>query len=185
MYACLSTYECISINVSIAVSETGCADRSTRGSPIIYRIFPSFSRDGASGFRPNGRPGWLCAVINTCDSHLAIEISIPLQDSILRESQSLRDSVLRDANIPKAWGLCVNSDGFVLRGSKVVISDSPDVKRLQIAEFHDTPYAGHFGQNKTYEAVSKFFWWPSLKADVQHHTSGCDPCQRHKARLSW
>jgi hypothetical protein len=46
------------------LSTTGRADRSTRGSPIIYRIFPSFSRDGASGFRPNGRPGWLCISYN-------------------------------------------------------------------------------------------------------------------------
>jgi hypothetical protein len=139
------------------------------------------NREGATPLRSKvGQPS--SAVSNTCDSDLAVEISIPMRDSILRESQSLRDSVLLDANSPKARGLRVNSNGFVLRGSKVVIPDSPDLKRLLITEFHDTPYAGHLGQNKTYEAVSKFFWWPSLKADVQHHISGCDPCQRHKAR---
>jgi hypothetical protein len=139
------------------------------------------NREGTTPLRSKvGQPS--SVVSNTCDSDPAVEISIPLRDSILRESQSLRESVLRDANSPEARGLRVNSNGFVLRGSKVVITDSPDLKRLLITEFHDTPYAGHFGQNKTYEAVSKFFWWPSLKADVQHHISGCDSLQRHKAR---
>jgi hypothetical protein len=118
------------------------------------------------------------AVIHTCDSDLAVEISIPLQVSILRESQSLQDSVLRDAKTSEARGLRVNSTGFVLRGSKVVIPDSPDLKRLLITEFHDTPYAGHFGQNKTYEAVSKFFWWPLLKVDVKHHILDAIPVSR-------
>jgi hypothetical protein len=111
------------------------------------------NREGARTLKSKvGQPS--SAVINTCDSDLAVEISIPLRDSILRGSQNLRDSVLRDTNSPEARGLRVNSNGFVLRGSKVVIPDSPDLKRLLITEFHDTPYAEHFGQNKTYEAVS-------------------------------
>ena len=139
------------------------------------------NREGTTPRR--GRVGQPVSVVShISDSGLTCEISTPLRDSILRESQSLRDSVLRDVNSTANRLLRVNSSGFVLRESKVVIPDNPDLKRLLITEFHDTPYAGHFGQTKTYEAVSKFFWWASLKADVLHHVSACDLCQRNKAR---
>ena len=140
------------------------------------------NREGATPLRGSvGQP--TSNVSHTyLDSGSTVELSNPLRDSILRESRLLQDSVLRDANSPENRHLRVNSSGFVVRESKIVIPENPDLKRLLITEFHDTPYAGHFGQTKTYEAVAKFFWWPSLKADVLYHVSACDLCQRNKAR---
>jgi len=32
-------------------------------------------------------------------------------------------------------------------------------------EHHDGPYAGHLGMDKTFESISRFFYWPSLLQD--------------------
>jgi len=37
--------------------------------------------------------------------------------------------------------------------------------------------AGHFGQNKTIEAVEHHFYWPSLKRDIVRLANQCLTCQ--------
>lgn len=160
------------------VTATLAAAQTSIPSPLTGEVNREgvVTRGGSAG-RPTS------SVIHTyLDSDSAVEVSTPLKDSILRESRILRESVLRNANSPDNRQLRVNSEGFVVRDSKIVIPDNPDLRRLLISEFHDTPYAGHFGQTKTYQAIAKFFWWPSLKADVLQYVSVCDPCLRHKTR---
>lgn len=158
------------------------ADLAASQSGIPTSLTEVVNREGATPLGDKvGRP--VPAVSHAyIDSALTCELSTPLRDSILRESQSLRDSVLGDVTSTENRHLRVNSHGFVVRESRIVIPENPDLRRLLIMEFHDTPYSGHFGQTKTYEAVAKFFWWPSLKADVLHHVSTCDLCMRNKAR---
>ena len=47
-------------------------------------------------------------------------------------------------------------------------------------EVHAGGLAGHFGQNKTIEAVEHRFYWPSLKRDVAKIVSQCRTCQLAK-----
>src|SRR3569623_1702650 len=83
------------------------------------------------------------ATSNTLDnSDLTFDIPDLLGNAILRESQSLRDSVLRDANSTENRLLSVNSQGFVMRESCIVVPDNPDLRSLILQECHDTPYSG-------------------------------------------
>jgi len=43
-------------------------------------------------------------------------------------------------------------------------------------------FAGHFGRNKTIEAVEHHFYWPSLKRDVARLVRQCRTCQLAKQR---
>jgi transposase InsO family protein len=45
---------------------------------------------------------------------------------------------------------------------------------------HDAPYAGHGGVNKTMRAVTKRFWWPTVRQDVEAYVKASDVCQRNK-----
>ena len=45
---------------------------------------------------------------------------------------------------------------------------------------HDVPTAGHSGRERTLELISRCYWWPSMRADVEAYVSKCDKCQRHK-----
>ena len=47
---------------------------------------------------------------------------------------------------------------------------------------HDTPIAGHGGQWKTVELVTRNYWWPGVTKEVKRYVEGCDQCQRMKNR---
>ena len=54
--------------------------------------------------------------------------------------------------------------------------------RLQLLqEHHDTPFAAHFGFDKTYEAIQRIFYWPNMHQDVKNFVTSCDLCQRNKS----
>jgi hypothetical protein len=47
-------------------------------------------------------------------------------------------------------------------------------------EMHDSPMAGHFGSERTFDQVARRFWWPALKTDVLHYCRTCPTCQKVK-----
>src|ERR1700724_2672312 len=71
--------------------------------------------------------------------------------------------------------------GLVLFRGKVYVPK--DIKlRLEIIKLHhDLPAAGHPGQWKTLELVSRNYWWPGITAQVKSYVSACDKCQRMKS----
>jgi hypothetical protein len=76
------------------------------------------------------------------------------------ESQVLCKQIRRDANRPsKSPGLCVNSQGLVVKDFQVVVPDHCDYLKRDIMEaFHHTPSAGHYGIAKTCKAIQKLFF---------------------------
>jgi len=64
---------------------------------------------------------------------------------------------------------------------KLVIPHSESLRQRLIAEHHDPLYSGHFGAKKTAESLSRFYWWPQLRADVRRYVQFCDSCQRNKS----
>ncbi|EGD76334.1 hypothetical protein PTSG_11674 [Salpingoeca rosetta] len=59
----------------------------------------------------------------------------------------------------------------------------PETARVPLlAEFHDTPTAGHQGIHRTHEALARHFYWPRMRQDVERYVRSCKSCQRHKPR---
>jgi len=53
-----------------------------------------------------------------------------------------------------------------------------DTLRQQIVQMHhNLPSAGHPGQWKIYELVSRNYWWPGMTTFVKKYVTGCDMCQ--------
>ena len=75
-------------------------------------------------------------------------------------------------------------NGLLLHRGKVYIPKSTDehLRRRIVQIHHDLPSAGHPGRWKTYELVSRNYWWPSMTTFVKHYVAGCDTCQRMKNR---
>jgi hypothetical protein len=63
---------------------------------------------------------------------------------------------------------------------KIVVSDNKDLKRDIISAFHDSPIAGHPGQQRTLELVSRRYYWPGMRAQIFHYVETCEICQRIK-----
>ena len=58
----------------------------------------------------------------------------------------------------------------------------PEIIRSKVISCHyDDPLAKHFGIDKTRELVSRKYYWPSLKKDVENYVRGCDVCLTSKA----
>lgn len=72
-------------------------------------------------------------------------------------------------------------DGIWWRGAQVVIPNVDYLKRGILYELHDAPYSGHPGRDKTYDAVSRLYWWPGMGKDVQRYVQACPQCQRNKS----
>ena len=75
----------------------------------------------------------------------------------------------------------VHKDHLYMHKSMIVVPDVGDLRHDIIALYHDPPFAGHLGRDKTQHSVMRQFWWPGLGLDVAQFVSSCDLCQRTKA----
>ena len=67
-------------------------------------------------------------------------------------------------------------------GLQFVVPDNLHIKDLLLQECHSSAAAGHMGKAKTYERVTRRFWWPGVRADVINYCRQCIPCQHNKAQ---
>ena len=74
----------------------------------------------------------------------------------------------------------LKNDLVFYEGSRLLIPKHSDLRTRLIAEHHDTSYAGHLGRDRTAEFLSRGFYWPSLKQDVEEYVKTCDICMRNK-----
>jgi hypothetical protein len=71
-------------------------------------------------------------------------------------------------------------DGLVLCNGLVYVPDDDAIKLKVLRQCHDSVSAGHFGQAKTFEMVTRDFYWPRLRRFVNRYVSTCDACARAK-----
>jgi len=69
-------------------------------------------------------------------------------------------------------------NGLLLYRRKVYIPQSmDDTLRQQIVQMHhDLPSAGYPGWWKTYELVSRNYWYPGMATFVKKYVTGCNLC---------
>ena len=89
-------------------------------------------------------------------------------------------TVLRDSLIHEIDGFLLQ-DGYLFR-SRLLYIPRTSLREFLVWELHAGGLAGHFGRNKTIEAVEHRFYWPSLKRDVARLVSQCRTCQLAKQR---
>lgn len=63
---------------------------------------------------------------------------------------------------------------------RIVVPKDHQLRKLIIAECHDTGSAGHQGITKTLQRVASRFWWPHMIRSVTQYVLGCPSCQHNK-----
>ncbi|KAF8748741.1 hypothetical protein RHS01_10575 [Rhizoctonia solani] len=63
---------------------------------------------------------------------------------------------------------------------KLVIPDNESLKERLLREFHDSPLAGHPGQQRTLELLSRSYWWPGMKSTAKEWVECCPTCQANQ-----
>jgi hypothetical protein len=64
---------------------------------------------------------------------------------------------------------------------RLYVPEIPALRSQLLREAHDSRTAGHLGVAKTYELLSRTYWWPYMHRTVQQYCRSCDACQRNKA----
>jgi len=57
------------------------------------------------------------------------------------------------------------------------------LRQSLLCEAHDTVTSGHLGMDKTFEKLSRRFYWPDMEASVRNYVKTCASCQRNKPEL--
>ena len=118
----------------------------------------------------------------------AATIQIDDEQPLLRE---IREAINADTfaqNIIKAIeSENVDTDGsnfeykndlLYYQGLLYVPGEENQLKILQLC--HDSPSAGHGGKAKTYELISRDYWWPRMRDFIRRYVRSCTTCARAK-----
>jgi len=92
-----------------------------------------------------------------------------------QEAQKIIDKINEEPGTANKWKIRNNK---LYYEDRLFIPKNLRVKILQ--EHHDIPLAGHFGFDKTYEALNRNFYWPKMYTSTKSFIASCDICQRNK-----
>jgi hypothetical protein len=74
----------------------------------------------------------------------------------------------------------VRENGLIyLHDGRLCIPNSKSTRELLLHQYHDNE--NHFGIGKTYQTLSRRYFWPGLSKDVRKYTASCSQCLRNKA----
>jgi hypothetical protein len=123
-------------------------------------------------------------------AHLATEPETDLQariEKLLDQDESLEEILeflqngsTAPAYIRKGFKDYQMEAGLLFYQGRIFVPDNEELKRNLIATFHDSPIAGHPGQQRTLELVSRRYYWPGMRAKIFHYVETCEVCQRIK-----
>ena len=81
---------------------------------------------------------------------------------------------------PRFTQFLEHREGLWFSENRVIVPNYKPAKHLILHECHNVPMAGHPGVARTLHRVTRNFYWPSVRADVEEHVRSCDSCQRNK-----
>jgi hypothetical protein len=71
-------------------------------------------------------------------------------------------------------------DDVVLKHGLIYVPAQDAIKTQVLQAHHDAPLAGHLGQDKTYELISRNYTWPNMRQWVNEYINTCETCIRNK-----
>ncbi|CCO33777.1 Retrotransposable element Tf2 155 kDa protein type 3 [Rhizoctonia solani AG-1 IB] len=121
------------------------------------------------------------------------EIATPLLEQIkeaLQDDPSL-DTVMAAAADPDSMPHSIAAkfkdytlqDGLLLYQGRIVVPDEPEIKQQLLSHFHDSPGSRHQGRARTLELISRHYYWPAMKFQVNCYVESCEICQRNKGHV--
>ncbi|QRW25753.1 Retrotransposable element Tf2 protein [Rhizoctonia solani] len=108
--------------------------------------------------------------------------------SLLKEDPSLESIVqflTEDANnvppsIRRAYWDYNWEEGLLWYQGKMVVPNNEALKEQLLKEFHNSPLAGHLGQQRMLELLSCNYWWPGMKSSAKEWVECCPTCQSNR-----
>ena len=117
---------------------------------------------------------------------------VPMQDRIRSSlsSDTFASKILpylNDIDLPRneetlksLEGWHMDEEGLIYFNQLLYVPDTGSLRLDILRSVHDSPSAGHFGIWKTYELLTRNYWWKSCRSFVKDYVGSCDVCQRNK-----
>ena len=148
-----------------------------------------------SEYRPEGGADTLCSQTLLRPGQLMIsasQVPSPVDDlaSAIRYAFSSDPALVKLLNylndpslkppppIKKLLDNFTIKDGLVLYKGLVYVPDNFDIKLKILQDHHDSPTAGHFGQAKTLELISRNYHWPKMRKFVSQYIKTSRPSSK-------
>jgi hypothetical protein len=111
----------------------------------------------------------------------AIRAALPLDPNIGEYIKHLEDPTLpREEDVAEYLNPFSLRENLVLREGLVYVPDDNEIKLRILQQYHDSTTAGHLGQAKTLELISREYYWPRIRQYVNEYVNSCDTCCRNK-----
>ncbi|KEP45477.1 putative Transposon Tf2-1 polyprotein, partial [Rhizoctonia solani 123E] len=91
-------------------------------------------------------------------------------------SREILDSMKHKKTV-QDWTL---QEGLLWHKGKIFVPWNEKIRNLILESRHDALSAGHPGQLRTLELISRTYWWPSMKKSVKSYVEHCEVCIRSK-----
>ncbi|KAL0402126.1 UNVERIFIED_CONTAM: Transposon Tf2-11 polyprotein [Sesamum latifolium] len=100
-------------------------------------------------------------------------------------SNHVADALSRRADLASFGGKARQfwlEDGLLMTKENLLyVPKGGDLRKSLISECHDTLWAGHQGEERTYALVQRAYFWPQMRDDVEMYVRTCLICQQDKA----
>ena len=116
----------------------------------------------------------LLASKNKASNNPALTL-VPLMAKI--KSGYASDPDFKKSPLPESWSL---RDGFYFHNNRLIVPNSHTLREDIIRAAHEPPYAGHMGTAKTFDVLSRTFFWPRMSQHVDQYVQQCHTCQINK-----
>ena len=110
-----------------------------------------------------------------------IKNALPNDEQIAPYLQYLRDPTIpRSEDTQEYLEPFTMEDDVVLKHGLIYVPAQDAIKTQVLQAHHDAPLAGHLGQDKTYELISRNYTWPNMRQWVNEYINTCETCIRNK-----
>jgi hypothetical protein len=75
---------------------------------------------------------------------------------------------------------CKERSGILYKDNALVVTAGGPICKEILQQYHDSITARHPGVWKTFQAIRKDYWWPSLQEYIKEYIKGCVTCQQNK-----
>jgi hypothetical protein len=157
--------------------ENGRADALTRRSGDLPEEGDERRNSSSSILRPENFSNLAIAALNRLLAR-QIKSALSLDPEAQSILQALKDNSRHHPKIP--IGECEFHDELLHFDGLVYVPNDLELQRRVIESCHDHPAAGHPGVARTYEMVTRDFWWPGMRKTIIRYVKNCDVCARIK-----
>lgn len=119
-----------------------------------------------------------CIEVVAAISRLESEFLPRIKEECLKDSvyEKLRQQV-KDGMVRRYW---LEDELLYAKGGRLYVPSSGGLRRELLRETHDSKWAGHPGQERTYALLARCYFWPKMEEDVEAYVKTCLVCQQDK-----